>query len=271
MLRLLTILTLLIGLGLFAYSETLPYYKDQKAADNLIGNSYNMDKSDYYKKEAELRTNKVTFMDLGSGLAIASATVLLFLLFARIKTFSDLNKLQTFNRVKIFTTANLVWLILLPGTFWYYSFRGGRGDFPPFADSIGIPIITQISFCLILLIPLNIFILLTTIKTNLPTHIFIKAVSYDRTTILWEIFFGFWLLINLVCFVGFVTDGNHFAIPVNLFFTYILLSLRAGQMSKYGQTENEQSWKLKPGDSNSNFRHFELRTSMVNSKSSNSK
>ncbi|TJZ53798.1 hypothetical protein FAZ15_17410 [Sphingobacterium olei] len=68
--RLITILTLLIGLGLFSYSLTLPYYKDQKSADDLIGNSYDMDKSDYYKKEAEPRTNKVIFMDLGSGLTI---------------------------------------------------------------------------------------------------------------------------------------------------------------------------------------------------------
>jgi len=31
-----------------------------------------MEKSNYYKKEAEPRTNKVTFMDFDSGLAIAS-------------------------------------------------------------------------------------------------------------------------------------------------------------------------------------------------------
>src|SRR5690606_39838186 len=56
-------------------------------------------------------------------------------------------------------SANLVWLILLPGTYWYYIFRGARGDYPPFADSIGIPLMTQIPFYLFLLIPLNIFML----------------------------------------------------------------------------------------------------------------
>ena len=239
--RLITILTLLIGLGLFSYSLTLPYYKDQKSADDLIGNSYDMDKSDYYKKEAERRTNKVTFMDVGSGLAIASTTILLFLIFTNVKTFKDFKNNQTLTKTATFIWANLVWLILLPGTYWYYMFRGGRGDYPPFADSIGIPIMTQIPFYLFLLIPLNIFILLTTLKTNLPTTLFIKPYKYKRATILWEIFFGFWLLINLLCLYGFVVDGDHFSIPVNLFFTFILLTLRAGQISKYEQTEKNAS------------------------------
>ena len=230
--RLIIILTFLIGLGLFLYSLTLPYYKDQKSADDLIGNSYDLEKSDYYKKEAELRTNKVTFMDLGSGLTIASATILLLLIFTNVKTFKDFKNNRTLTKTATFISANIVWLILLPGTYWYYIFRGERGDYPPFADSIGIPLMTQIPFYLFLLIPLNIFILLTTLKTNLPTRLFIRPNCYNRTTILWEIFFGFWLLINILCLVGFVTDRDHFSIPVNLFFTFILLTLRAGQISK---------------------------------------
>lgn len=239
--RLISILTLLIGLGLFSYSLTLPYYKDQKLADDLIGNSYNMDKSDYYRKEAELRTNKVTFMDLGSGLAIASSTILLFLIFTNVKTFKDFKNNKTITKTATFISANLVWLIIIPGTYWYYIFRGGRGDYPPFADSIGIPLMTQIPFYLFLLIPLNIFIFLTTINTNLPTKLFVIPKSYNRATILWEMFFVFWLLINILCFVSFVTDGDHFSIPVNLFFTFILLTLRAGQISKYEQTEENAS------------------------------
>ena len=75
--RLITILTFVIGLGL-SYSLTLPYYKDQKAADDLLNRSYDIDKQEYYKQEAELRTSKTRFMDLGTGIAIASGTILLF-------------------------------------------------------------------------------------------------------------------------------------------------------------------------------------------------
>jgi hypothetical protein len=230
--RLLTILILIIGISLFSYSLTLPYYKDQKLADDLIGNSYNMDKSVYYKKEAALRTNKITLMDLGSGLVIASATILLFLIFTKVKTFKDFKNNKTLTKTEIFIWANLVWLILVPGTYWYYIFRSGRGDYPPFADSIGIPLMTQIPFYFLVLIPLNLFILLTTINTNLPTQVFVRPNYDNRTTILWELFFVFWLFINMLCLVSFVTDGDHFSIPVNLFFTFLLLTLRAGQLSK---------------------------------------
>jgi hypothetical protein len=239
--RLITILILLIGLGVFYYSLTLPYYKNQKLADNLFGNSFDIDKADYYKKEADLRTNKVIYMDLGLGLVIASITILLFLIFTKVKLFQDFKNNRTYTKTSIFISANLVWLLLLPGTYWYHFFRGGRGDYPPFADSILIPIMTQISFYLFLLIPLNIFIFLTTIKTNLPTRLFIKPHFYNRETILWELFFGLCILINILCLIAFVVDGDHFSIPVNLFFTYLILTLRAGQISKFDQNEENTS------------------------------
>jgi len=169
--RLITILTFIIGVGLLSYSLTLSYYKDQEASENLLNNAYEIDKQEYYKKEAEIRTSKTTFMDLGAGIGIASLTILIFLILTNSKNFSDLKKVKTLNKITIFISANLVWLILLPGTFWYYSFRLGRGDYPPFADSIGIPIMTQIPFLLFSLIPMNIFLLLTTVKTNLGMKI----------------------------------------------------------------------------------------------------
>ena len=56
-LRIFTICSLLIGLVLFTYSLTLPYYKDQRTADEFFENALTIEKSDYYKREAELRTN----------------------------------------------------------------------------------------------------------------------------------------------------------------------------------------------------------------------
>jgi hypothetical protein len=211
----------------------MDYYTNEQAADKLISGSYDMDKSEYYKQEAELRTHKVIFMDLGVGISIASIVILGFLIFKRAKTFSDLIQIKSINKTTIFIISNILWLILIPGTYWYYLFRGGRGDYPPFADSIGIPIMTQIPLILALMIPLNLFIGLTMIKSNIPTKLFIKADFYKSRAIFWEIFFGFWLLINLFCFVLFVIDGDHISIPVNLFFTYVLLTLRAGQINKW--------------------------------------
>lgn len=239
--RLITKLILLIGIGLFSYSLTLPYYKDQKSGNELMFDAYKMEKSEYIKKEAELRTYKLVFMDLGSGLAIASSTILLFLIFTKVKSLDDFKNNRTFTIAETFIWANLVWLILIPGTYWYYYFRAGRGDYPPFADSIGIPLMTQIPVIWLMLIPLNIFIILTILKTNLPSRLYIKPEKYKVETILWEVFFGFWLLINLLFLGAFIADGDHLSIPVNLFFTYILLSLRAGQISRYELQEENAS------------------------------
>ena len=124
----------------------------------------------------------------------------------------------------------------------YYNFRFGRGDYPVFADSIGIYVISQNIVFLLLFVPLNIFLCLTIIGINLPAKLFIRADSYNRITIMREVFFGFWLLVNLLCLINFVADGDHVAIPVNLFFTLVLLTLRAGKISKHKHIET--SWKI---------------------------
>ena len=233
--RIITIMTLILGIGLLAYSLTLPYYKDPKYQDDLLSNEYGID--EYRQKEAEFRTNKIIIMDWGTGIAIASATIFLFLLLTKTKKVSDFKNLQTLNKATIFIGSNVAWLLLLPGTFWYYNFRLGRGDYPVFADSIGMPVMAQSMGLLLLFVPLNIFLCLTTIRINLPAKLFIRADSYNRITIMWEAFFGFWLLANLLCFINFVANGDHVAIPVNLFFTLVLLTLRAGQISRHKQIE----------------------------------
>ena len=91
-------------------------------------------------------------MDLGSGITIASATFILFLISKNIRILRDFKKIKTLSKAQTFIWANLVWLLLLPGTYWYYMFRGGRGDYPAFADSIAIPLMTQIPFYLFLII-----------------------------------------------------------------------------------------------------------------------
>jgi hypothetical protein len=233
--RAITIVTMIIGIGLLIYSLTMPYYTDSKKADELLTGVNSLDKKEYYKKEAELRTNKVKLMDFGAGLAIASGTVLLFLLSFKIKEISDFNKVKTMNKIMVFISSNLIWLLLIPGTYWYYTFRGGRGDYPPFADSIGIPLMTEIPFYFMLMIPLNLFLILTTYKAKLPTLLFIFADKKETSVILTEIFFGFWLFLNLFFMLTFIYDGDHFSVFVNIFFTYILLTLRAGQISKWTQ------------------------------------
>jgi hypothetical protein len=97
------------------------------------------------------------------------------------------NAIKTLNNRIIFTTANIAWIfVIFLGTFRvliqssdYYEQRFLNGDFPPEADSIGIPIFQGTFFAyvtlLVLLIFLNLFLVFTFRKANLPTRLFIQA------------------------------------------------------------------------------------------------
>ncbi|UZR97150.1 hypothetical protein [Chondrinema litorale] len=147
-LRKIIFLILLLGIGLLIFSLTMSYYTDKEAAEELISGSYDIGKTEYYEREAELRTHKTTFMDLGAGISVSALVLLGFFIAKRIRKFSDLIQIMSINKTLIFILSNVIWLVLIPGTHFYHIFRRGRGDYPPFADSIGISIINQISLLL---------------------------------------------------------------------------------------------------------------------------
>ena len=88
-------LVFVLGVGMFAYSRTLPYYNDEAAMNELRSQSYDISMHEYFEREAALRTSKCRLMDTGAGLAIAAASLLLFLALSRVKSCSDFRRLKT--------------------------------------------------------------------------------------------------------------------------------------------------------------------------------
>ena len=245
--RKLLILFVFIGIGMFLYSLTMSYFTDIKAKEKLENLNYETNssieeyqnyKKNYYTEIEKIKTNKILLMDVGAGIVIASLTILLFLYKQKIEKLSDFSKLKTMSKSSIYIYANFIWLLLIPGTIWYYTFRGMRGDYPPFADSLGIPIMQSIPVFIIAVLPLNLFIYLTTLKSNFPTKLFQVREVYNWKGIATEIFWGFWILLNLLIFFSTIKDGDHIMIPVNLFFTYLLLNLRSGKISSHEKIIN---------------------------------
>lgn len=236
-LRLLTLYTLFIGMAIFAYGVSLPYYKNNNKSHPDLSESISDDeekyKEEYYKYEETYRTNKIPLIDFGSGLCVLSFSFLAFLLVTKTKKISDFKYVRTLGISGIFISANFVWLLSIPGTYWYYMYRAARGDYPPFADSIGLPIYFQIPICLLMLIPLNIFILFSVVKSDLPAPLIVKLRRYDLGRVFLEFFFGSILIINIICLVDALIDGDHALILINTYFVYIILSLRAGIINRY--------------------------------------
>jgi hypothetical protein len=237
-LRVITLCLLVIGMVIFAYSLSLPYYKNNKTPYEVVSDDSTNYKDEYYRYEETYRTNKIDLMDFGAGLCVVALSFLTFLLVTKTKHFSDFKYINTPGIPGIFLGANTMWLLTIPGTYWYYTFRAGRGDYPPFADSIGIPIYTQVPVCFLLLIPLNIFILFCIVTTNLPAPLLIKANRYNAGRIVLEVLFGFLMLINLICLSGEILDGDHFLIAVSMYFIYVILSLRAGIVHRYNTNDS---------------------------------
>lgn len=227
-LRLLSLCLLLTGILIFAYSLTLPYYKNNKAPHEIVPDDSANYKDEYYKYEETYRTNKTDLMDFGLGLCVIAISFLTFLIATKTEEISNFKNIKTPSTTGIFSGANIAWLFTLVGTYWYYTFRAGRGDYPPFADSIGIAISEEVTFFMFFFIPLNIFILFCIVASNLPAPLFIKVNRYNGVRILLEVLFGFLMFINLFCFIIELISGHHFLIAVSMYFVYVILSLRAG-------------------------------------------
>lgn len=226
---------LILGTILLCYSFTMPKFTDENKYQELNDKYYQgiIKKDAYYQHLEKISTNKIFFMDLGSGIATFSLFFLVALLALKIRKWKDFENMHTQKKKEIFIMSNITWLLMILGTFLYYFYRGSRGDYPPFADSIGIPIMQQTISCLLLFIPLNLFLLLTLIKSKLPAKLFLRPYKCRRKHILWELFFDFFLLIDTVCLILFTIDGDHISIIVSICLMYVLLSLRAGKLNYY--------------------------------------
>jgi hypothetical protein len=162
---------------------------------------------------------------------------------------TSFNNIKTFNKQKIFISANLAWLLVIGletitefnSSINYYRNQPPPEDGYPLMASVLLETAFAFFFLSILLILSNIFIFLTTRKTNLPTKLFIKANFFIIPVVLWELFFGFWLATSLFFFFYWLWIGHYIVGLITLFFTFLLLNLRAGQISKYKQTTENAS------------------------------
>ncbi|SDX56386.1 hypothetical protein SAMN04488069_10277 [Hymenobacter psychrophilus] len=184
----------------------------------------------YYATEVAWRTSRNTWLDIGSGIAISSLTVLLFLRANRVQTRARFRRLKTVSKAGFLIWLNIGWATLLAALYWYHYYRAIRGDFPPFADSIGIPLMYgQAALFGCWLISNGLF-LLALWPARLPALLFEKpkynswpAVLVDAVVFLPLMFTGLYTIMTII-------DGDHLAIAAALLFFYLLLVLRAGYM-----------------------------------------
>ena len=139
-----------------------------------------------------------------------------------------MKSVKTKNKTVLWMLANGMALLMIPATGWYYLFRAMRGDYLPSADSIGIPIAIQSHTVLLFLLPLNVFVLLSLMRSSLPAPMFQPkpCLKGKNKLELW-----FWDIVFGVVLILLVIDGDHIMIVLMMGFIYLLLSLRAGKVN----------------------------------------
>ena len=227
----------IIGIGLLAYSYSIPFWTDEKlkkdwdnkAADNLGNKDWEAFKNDYYKNIGPLRTRKIDFMDLGAGLISFSVSIFFLMFFFRLSGVRDFLFISTpKKKYMFFILANVGWLLMMPAGFVYYTLRQQRGDYPWFADSIAIPIFSGAMFVLIMLPLVNLHFGIFTYFAEYPAELKCRFKRYIWKDVAIEMFFALFSIMNSFAIYEFVMDGDFLSLPISILFLYLLLSTRAG-------------------------------------------
>lgn len=225
----------LLGAAIWLYASQMPVYKNGKTIEEVyshytqLGSDQQM-KAAYYQNEAALRTNRNGLLDVGSGIATTSLTLLAFVSGKRLRTVAQLRQLGTPSKRQFFIWLNAGWVVLFGSLHWYYHYRSVRGDFPPFADSIAIPVMYGTVGLLACWPVLNLLLLLVIRPAKLSGQLFEVPSVYTGRAILTEVLCGIGLVLVGGYAVIVILDGDHVTIPVVLLFLYLVLVVRAGYM-----------------------------------------
>ncbi|WP_157541043.1 hypothetical protein [Hymenobacter aerophilus] len=134
------------------------------------------------------------------------------------------------SKTRFFVWLNVGWALLWASLYWYYHYRSIRGDFPPFADSIGIPLMYGQAALLMGWLASNALSLLALWPAQLPALLFEQPRHRTRLAALVQAAVFLPLMFASLYAILSVLDGDHLTIPVALLFVYLLLVLQAGYM-----------------------------------------
>ena len=232
---------MLAGICLLAYALTQPYYNNEAYKQALDDKGMKLKsrqemeryKVYYYQAINDIKTDKPKLMDIAFGIIVASVTVYGFIITNRINKQRHIKQITTLSKRNTFILANGMWLLLIPGAYWYYLFRSGRGDYPWFADDMSAPIGNKVTLLLYGWVLVNMLLIMALRNSKMPAHLFIEIQYAIRSLISCLLFLMLFLGANNIYLLRLIVDGDHIAIVVSLFFSYIMLSLRAGKINAY--------------------------------------
>ena len=211
---------LAIGAALLAYSLSLAPYKDQKAFDERYGEMHAGQSKEYWQLRDEMLTSKFMFQDY--GLTTIAAAVGLFLLARRRIAGVPAAK----SPYAVIALAFLAPLLTVSVFDLLQGFE--RGEFPHWADSMGIPLMG---------VPILFGILL---MWALPHLAFLRSEPRSRVPLVlaFSRHANPWLLLvsalTIALVATFLSLGQYWYAVPGFFWLYFYLSLAARRRAEHG-------------------------------------
>lgn len=217
------ILLILAGGWCLLHSNAFPAYPDQEARWELANELENLPRetqfAEWHSRLRALETPRKRFSDLGRGLCAAGVGLLgataFWVLYHRHRCMRQVRA--------IFVLWWGLWLVRVPLTVWYYTLRQKRGDYPWWADSIGIGIFSA-SFTWIIGAAVSSLVL----RQMLVRHPLPDAIQLTRPVSRYgwvrATFIGLWLLFLANSVLWGVPEGDEGSVLTGILASVILLA-----------------------------------------------
>jgi hypothetical protein len=188
------------------------------------------DSDSYYREFDRNLTPQARRFDLGAGLASVSASLIALLATTGSWSLPRIRVLRTpRSRWRVFLLSNLTWTYFMWAAMRLLVLRQQRDEFPPWADSIAIPMVGIEMSALVGLVVINLGLMVYLHNAKLPVPMWARP----RTVEAWVLNVG--VALGLVGCMWAVFDAIHlgdaFEPPAVVVFTYLLLVARAAASS----------------------------------------
>ena len=198
---------LLIGLCALFYALSLPVYSDDDAPSRLSLTLQDLPRDQrfkaWYSELSSFETHHKVISDTARGLIALGLT--LALATGSLRLYAQKPQIRQIWLLFLFWLG--LWAIKVPFTFWFYSFRAQRFDYPSWGDSIAIPIFSSVTTWVVGCALTTVILLLLLYGRRLPS-----SLEWSRPRSLWSwirtLGVGCWILILFLLVVTSIPDGD---------------------------------------------------------------
>ncbi len=256
--RYLALLLLAVGLALVIIGSLMPAYTDPMAAERIksglecergIANTDKNQQCDsrlWYRSMDALRTNKWSLVDSGVGLLASGSTAYAFLWWNRQKSWRQLSTPKSI--WPILALVALAWLSQIPAYELHFLIELMRGYYPPWADSIAIPIYQFRSILLRMFLPYMAIWLFFVVGARLPVVVFSTIPGRPFANTFWTVASALLLVPLALVLIGAILEGPIVMVPFLWLTLWLVLCARAAALSRHQPVATQQVTGVRVGD-----------------------